>query len=163
MEAKMCDAIEVHGRRYTIARILSQSYWESRDEWDIEFIDTNDDYHHWKQGFDGGFLIKKGDNMIPIPFKTNEVLEVVELFDKRYLFTNMRIDRDTLPEGAYAYDIRDNCDGEFCQVQNYVLVNHWGTIIGFDEIKEPMGIESDDWGFTGEALSWNEFATERKE
>ena len=99
--------------------------------------------------------------MIPIPFNTNETMEVVELFGNNYLFTNMRIDRDTLPKGAYAYDIRDDCDGEFCQVQKYVLVNHWGTIIGFDEIKEARWIEPDDWGFTGEAFTWDEFAKER--
>lgn len=61
MEAMIGDTVNVCGKRYTIAKILSQSYWESRDEWDIEFVDTSNNYHHWKQGFDGGRLIKKGE------------------------------------------------------------------------------------------------------
>ena len=98
--------------------------------------------------------------MIPIPFNRKEKLDVVEVFDNIYLFTNMRIVRDTLPAEAVAYDVRDNCDGEFCQIKDYVLVNHWGTIIGFHKIDSPKIVNPDDWGFTGEALTWEEF-TER--
>lgn len=62
---------------------------------------------------------------------------------KPYMFTNMRIDRSTIPEGYYAYDVResDGGAGDFAQVQSYVMVNHWGTIIGKDEI--PM---DEKWG-----------------
>lgn len=104
--------------------------------------------------------------MIPLPFDIDETMEVVEVFGKEYLFTNMRIDRNTLPKGAVAYDVRDNCDGEFCQIKNYVMVNHWGTIIGLDEIElypygdlsiEGRDVNPDDWGFTGDAVTWREF------
>ncbi len=51
------------------------------------------------------------------------------------LFTNMRLDRDTIPAGLYCYDVRDaDCDGTFAEIQPFVLVNHWGTIIS----KEPI-------------------------
>lgn len=44
----------------------------------------------------------------------DESFEYVELFGKPSLFTNARIDRDTVPEGWYAYDLRgsDNDPGE---------------------------------------------------
>lgn len=166
MKARMCDAVEVGGKRYIIAKILHQDFWGSRNEWDIEFIDSCDNYHHWKQGFDGGRLIKKGDCMIPLPFNADETMEIVVVFDKPYLFTDMRIDRDTLPEGAVAYDVRDNCDGEFCQIKEFVLVNHWGTIIGLDRILmafDGVTVNPDDWGFNGDALTWREFLKEYKE
>lgn len=51
------------------------------------------------------------------------------------LFSNLRLDRDTIPEGLFCYDVRDaDCDGTFAEVQPFVLVNHWGTIIS----KEPI-------------------------
>lgn len=60
--------------------------------------------------------------------------EVVDVNKKLYMFTNMRVDRDSIPEGLYAYDVRDDCDGEFWEIQKFVLVNHWGTIIGKYEL-----------------------------
>lgn len=51
------------------------------------------------------------------------------------LFTNARLDRDTIPADLYCYDVRDaDCDGTFAEVQRFVMVNHWGTII----CKEPI-------------------------
>lgn len=52
------------------------------------------------------------------------------------LFTNMRIDRSTIPNDLHCYDVRDgdDCTGIFAEVQPFVMVNHWGTII----TKEPI-------------------------
>lgn len=51
------------------------------------------------------------------------------------LFTNARLDRDTIPKDLYCYDVRDaDCDGTFAEIQRFVMVNHWGTII----CKEPI-------------------------
>lgn len=74
--------------------------------------------------------------MRPVPFETLKEMDVVCVNGCPYLFTNLRVDRKTLPEGMAAYDVRDSCDGNFYQVANYVMVNHWGTIIGFDRIEE---------------------------
>ena len=81
------------------------------------------------------------------------------------LFTNMRLDRDTIPEGLYCYDVRDaDANGEFAEVQKFVLVNHWGTII----TKEPLPLdpqwnsyfpERDAEYFTGESFSLVQFQT----
>jgi len=50
------------------------------------------------------------------------------------LFTCIRVDRDTVPEGWYAYDLREGEDGEFCTIENDVLVNHGGTFLTQQEI-----------------------------
>ena len=67
------------------------------------------------------------------PMNVNDInsFEVVTVDNRPYMFTNMRIDRDSLPKWFVAYDVRD-CDGngEFAEIRDYVLVNHWGTIIG---------------------------------
>lgn len=72
-----------------------------------------------------------------IPMNINEIngFEIVSVNNKPYMFTNMRIDRESLPKGFVAYDVRDgDCDGRFAQINKYVWVNHWGTIIGIDPI-----------------------------
>ena len=46
------------------------------------------------------------------------------------LFTNFRIDRNVVPEGLYAYDIRESDDGRrFATIEPEVMVNHAGTIL----------------------------------
>ena len=47
------------------------------------------------------------------------------------VFTPLRLDRHTLPEGKFAYDCRHDDDDwcELCQLQPFVLVNHAGTIV----------------------------------
>ena len=50
------DKIRACGIIVTIDRILYQDFWR---DWDIEFIDTDGNYRHWKQYFDKGELIPK--------------------------------------------------------------------------------------------------------
>lgn len=61
----------------------------------------------------------------------NELYELCELDGKPVAFTNMRLDRQTVPDGLYCYDVRDsdNCDGSCAEVKEFVMVNHWGTIL----------------------------------
>ena len=65
--------------------------------------------------------------------------DVVAVQGKPYLFSNLRIERDTVPEGFYAYDVADECDGEFWKVQKFVMVNHWATIVGIEPIELDEG------------------------
>lgn len=60
-----------------------------------------------------------------------EQYELCELDGKPVAFTNMRLDRQTIPDGLYCYDIRDsdNLDGSYAEVKAHVMVNHWGTIL----------------------------------
>lgn len=60
--------------------------------------------------------------------------EVVEVQGKPFLFTHARVDRETIPDKLHAYDVADACDGSFWKIAEFVLVNHWGTIIGTDEV-----------------------------
>ena len=52
------------------------------------------------------------------------------------MFTDTRLDRETLPEGKFAYDCRhdDASWAELCQLQPFVLVNHAGTFV----VNEPI-------------------------
>ena len=60
IEAKVGDKVIWKSHEWTISKILFQDYWD-RFGWDIEFIDANGGYHHWKQHEDGGKLIMEGD------------------------------------------------------------------------------------------------------
>lgn len=95
-----------------------------------------------------------------------EEYEYVELFGKPALFTNSRIDRDTVPEGWYAYDLRgsDYDPGEPVTVEPKVGVNHAGTIL----IHEPVTIPKEGFrklkgrlDFLGEHLTLEDFCDER--
>ncbi len=44
-------------------------------------------------------------------------------------FSNARIDRDTVPQGKHAYDLRESDDGDLCAMETKVVVNHAGTFV----------------------------------
>ena len=98
------------------------------------------------------------------PINANEAdYERLELLGHDTLFTCLRIDRKTLPNGLYAYDLRDcdDCTGDPCQLKNFVMVNHWGTVV----LREPIegaenGVDLDrnDYNYLGEEMTLNEFA-----
>lgn len=67
--------------------------------------------------------------------------EVVSVQGKPYLFSNLRIERGSIHPRMHVYDVRDDCDGEFWQIQKFVMVNHWATIIGL----EPLDLEDDQY------------------
>ncbi len=86
----------------------------------------------------------------------NELYEQVEICGKQALFTSARVNRETLPDGVYGYDLRhdDECQGEVCEVKKFVLVNHWGTVLLTEEID--LGEdgylllnEGEDFGYLG--------------
>jgi hypothetical protein len=66
------------------------------------------------------------------------------------MFIPIRIDRNTVPEGYYAYDIR-HCDetGDPATIEKRVVANYFGTIITPHEIKLPnddyLSIDFDDF------------------
>lgn len=65
-----------------------------------------------------------------------EEFEHIELFGKPALFTNERIDRNTVPKGWYCYDFRgsDNDAGKLNTVEPRVAVNHSGAVLLPEEI-----------------------------
>lgn len=82
-----------------------------------------------------------------------EIYEEITLLEKPALFTGARLDRSTVPEGLYAYDVRhdDECQGIPCEVANYIMVNHWGTVLTVEPLD--LGeqgyrlLEEEDWDY----------------
>lgn len=61
---------------------------------------------------------------------TEEKLDVIEILDRRALFSNGRLMPEQIPEGLYAYDLRHSDDGgRFCSIEPKVGVNHGGTVL----------------------------------
>lgn len=93
-----------------------------------------------------------------------ESFDILELFGRKVLFTCVRIDRKTVPDGLFAYDVRDDddCSGEICQIKPFVMVNHWGTIITDSPIKMDdfwgcCFVSENDYRYTGDSCHLNEF------
>ena len=92
---------------------------------------------------------------------TKEGYMLAEIDATPVLFTNMRLDRDTVPEGLFCYDVRDSdhLDGSFAEVKSFVMVNHWGTIL----CRQPFPLDEhgsyypDDWRFLDRAVTLAEF------
>lgn len=92
---------------------------------------------------------------------TKEGFLLAEIDSRLVLFTNMRLDRDTVPEGISCYDVRDsdNLDGSMAELKPFVMVNHWGTILS----REPFPLDEhgsyypEDWGYLDKSMSLAEF------
>ena len=91
----------------------------------------------------------------------DENYELVMLDEFPVLFTNGRLDRKSIPEGLFCYDIRhdDECQGIACEVKPFVLVNHWGTILSKSEIPLENGsyYPEDDLNYLGIPMGLKEF------
>ena len=97
--------------------------------------------------------------------------QLVTIFNKPVLFTSDRIKRADLPKGVCCYDIRhdDECKGDMAQIKDYVMVNHWGTVISKEpfEPREECGhlyttadgltIEDDDYNYLSEDYTIDEY------
>lgn len=100
---------------------------------------------------------------------TDEKLEVIEILDRKALFSNDRITPKDIPQGLYCYDLRHSDDGDrFCSVETKVTVNYGGSII----TNEPLDLgesgyipldEDTEPNFTGEELTIGEFMNSKFE
>ena len=97
---------------------------------------------------------------------TEEKLDVIEVLDRRALFSNGRLMPEEIPEGLYAYDLRHSDDGDrFCAIEPKVGVNHGGTvlmrdILDFGESGYIPLDEDTEPNFLGETMTVSEFAEE---
>ena len=97
---------------------------------------------------------------------TEEKLDVIEVLDRRALFSNGRLMPEQIPEGLYAYDLRHSDDGDrFCSIEPKVGVNHGGTvlmrdILDFGESGYIPLDEDTEPNFPGETMTVSEFAEE---
>lgn len=97
---------------------------------------------------------------------TEEKLDVIEVLDRRALFSNGRLMPEQIPEGLYAYDLRHSDDGDrFCAIEPKVGVNHGGTVLMRDILDFgengyiPLDEETEP-NFLGETMTVSEFAEE---
>lgn len=94
---------------------------------------------------------------------TEEKLDVIEVLDRRALFSNGRLMPEQIPEGLYAYDLRHSDDGDrFCSIEPEVGVNHGGTvlmrdILDFGESGYIPLDEDTEPNFLGETMTASEF------
>lgn len=56
MKISIGDMICALGYCFVVGKIMYQDYFEGN--WDVEFLDDNGGYHHWKSEFDGGYIVK---------------------------------------------------------------------------------------------------------
>lgn len=94
----------------------------------------------------------------------NEAFEEVTLLGRPALFTLVRIDRATVPNGYHLYEVRhdDDCQGDAVQIARSIIVNHWGSIITREEIELGtdgfLGIEPEDLYYsTGDCQNMVDF------
>ncbi len=95
---------------------------------------------------------------------TEEKLDVIEVLDRRALFSNGRLMPEQIPEGLYAYDLRhSDGGGRFCAIEPKVGVNHGGTvlmrdILDFGESGYIPLDEDTEPNFLGDEMTPSEFA-----
>ena len=93
----------------------------------------------------------------------------IEIFDIPGLFSNGRIRSSDIPEGLYRYDLRgaDYDPGEPITVENYVVVNHAGSILTAKQLDIPEGgflwlTEEEGLNFVGGEITAHQFLAEQK-
>ena len=102
-----------------------------------------------------------------------ERFEFVTVFGHEMLFTCLRVDRGTVPEGLYMYEVRhdDESRGDPVEIADWILVNHWGTLISGEPLRlKPNAsgnnayLEIDpekDWNNEGITMTIPEFTNSR--
>lgn len=75
------------------------------------------------------------------------------------MFTSLRIDRYSIPNGLFCYSIRhdDECLGEPCSVNNDVLVNHYGDIISKKPFKNKFYLSDGDFSLVDDNISLEKY------
>ena len=56
MKISIGDIICALGHYFIVGKIIYQDYYNGN--WDVEFLDDDGGYHHWKSEFDGGFTVR---------------------------------------------------------------------------------------------------------
>lgn len=98
-----------------------------------------------------------------------ERFELVTVLGKEMLFTDLRVDRATVPKGMYMYEVRhaDEDWGDPCQIGEWIMVNHFGTLITNEplELRKSPNINNayrefdseTDWNYEDEHLTLREY------
>jgi hypothetical protein len=86
-----------------------------------------------------------------------EVLEEVELMGRIGYFTELRVDKETVPEGMHCYELRHGDDDGFpVSVEESVRVNYFGAVLLAEELElgeeKALQFGYEDFGYTGEQM-----------
>lgn len=86
-----------------------------------------------------------------------EVLEEVDLLGRKGYFTELRVDKETVPEGMHCYELRHGDDDRFpVSVEESVRVNYFGAVILAEELElgegKALQFGCEDFGYTGEQV-----------
>ena len=86
-----------------------------------------------------------------------EVLEEVDLLGRKGYFTELRVDKETVPEGMHCYELRHgDDDGVPVSVEESVRVNYFGAVILAEELElgedKTLQFGYEDFGYTGEQV-----------
>lgn len=86
-----------------------------------------------------------------------EVLEEVDLLGRKGYFTELRVDKETVPEGMHCYELRHGDDDGFpVSVEESVRVNYFGAVILAEELElgegKALQFGCEDFGYTGEQV-----------
>lgn len=86
-----------------------------------------------------------------------EVLEEVELMGRTGYFTELRVDKETVPEGMHCYELRHGDDDGFpVSVEESVRVNYFGAVLLAEELElgeeKALQFGYEDFGYTGEQM-----------
>ena len=86
-----------------------------------------------------------------------EELEEVELLGRMGYFTELRVDKETVPEGMYCYELRHGDDDGFpVSVEDSVRVNYFGAVLFTEalELGEEKALQFgyEDFAYTGERM-----------
>ena len=86
-----------------------------------------------------------------------EVLEEVELLGQIGYFTELRVDKETVPEGMHCYELRHGDDNGFpVSVEENVRVNYFGAVLLAEALElgneKALQFGYDDFGYTGEQM-----------
>ena len=98
-----------------------------------------------------------------------ESFEEVTVFGHPMLFTSMRIDPATVPDGLHHYSVRHDDEGEGIPVEicRWVMVNHWGDLITNVPVRFDLipyisnngyrALKEDDFIYTGSTATLDEY------
>lgn len=96
-----------------------------------------------------------------------EVLEEVDLMGRTGYFTELRVDKETVPEGMHCYELRYGDDDGFpVSVEENVRVNYFGAVLFTEalELGEEKSLQFgyEDFGYTGEQMYLSQVTGKRE-
>ena len=88
-------------------------------------------------------------------------LQEVEIKGHYGVFTELRVDKSTIPESVNCYELRHGEDDSYpAAMEQNIRVNYFGAVLMTDKMELEDGyaeLTFDDFGFTGEDLTMLEY------